>query len=90
MRTSKTSGVTGETTVTSTLLAQIALSRRHELFDELQRRVFRLRKLCTGDGYPGFCGEVHHRKCYCLPHIEWRCGQLKAPCHRHRTHGFVK
>jgi hypothetical protein len=64
--------------------------RRHELYLSCQGQCFVCGKFAPEEGHPGFHGEVHHTRCYCLGCIEWRCGQLAGKCHRHRTEGFIR
>ena len=64
-------------------------NRRHEAFVKYRSRCFVCGAYAPEHGYPGFAGEIHHRKCYCLGCIEIRCGQLAGKCHQRRP-GFVK
>ena len=63
---------------------------RAELFARVHGKCHVCGSFAPETGYPGFHGEVHHRGCYCLSCLEWRCGQLVRPCHRHRTSQFKK
>lgn len=71
-------------------------ARRHELFVKCEGRCAVCGAFAPEQGQPGFHGELHHTRCYCMPEtscvhpIDWRCGQLVRPCHHHRTAGFVK
>lgn len=65
-------------------------ARRHELFVACKGICFICGRFAPEDGPDGTHGELHHRGCYCLKCIEWRCGQLVRACHRHRTPGFQK
>ena len=70
------------------LFGQDRSTRRHELFEKCHGLCAVCGEFAPEDGAPGFHGELHHVGCYCLGCIEWRCGQLKNKCHRHRTPGF--